>query len=215
MVLGIYGSGGVGREVKEIAEELGQWDEIVFIDDTVPPDIFRGIRRMPFDEFTEEFTGEMAEIIVALGEPKYKINLYEKVKSAGFGFATVIHPSSIISKSAKIGKGVIVKPGALISSDALVENNVSIEEYAIIGHDSVIHKHAQISSFVMIAGHCEVGEGTYIAISVPVRDTVKIGAHSVIGMGSVVQRDIPDGVTAMGSPARPIAVRRDNDRVFR
>lgn len=215
MVLGVYGSGGAGKEVKEIAEEVQQWDEIVFIDDTAPADLFRGIRRMPFTEFQKEFNMETAEIVIALGEPAYKTTLYNRVKDAGFEFGNVLHPTAIISKTAILGKGIIVKPGAVISADAVIEDNVSIEEYAVVGHDAMIHAHAQISSHVMIAGHCEVGEGTYIAISVPVRDNVKIGAHSVVGMGAVVQSDIPSGVTAMGNPARAMLKRADLDRVFK
>ena len=84
MVLGVYGSGGAGKEVKEIAEEVQQWDEIVFIDDTAPADLFRGIRRMPFTEFQKEFNMETAEIVIALGEPAYKTTLYNRVKDAGF-----------------------------------------------------------------------------------------------------------------------------------
>lgn len=51
MVLGIYGSGGAGRETKEIASLQGIWDEIVFIDDTVSAGSFKRIKRMPFEEF--------------------------------------------------------------------------------------------------------------------------------------------------------------------
>ena len=43
MVLGIYGSGGTGRNVKEIAEVIGTWNEIVFIDDTVKSGIYKGV----------------------------------------------------------------------------------------------------------------------------------------------------------------------------
>lgn len=215
MVLGVYGSGGVGKEIKEIAVYLQQWDEVVFIDDTVPADIFRGIRRMPFSAFQREYDGAKAEVIIAQGEPRYKKLLYHKVKEAGYELTNIIHPSAIISESASLGKGIIVKPGAVVSVDAVIEDNVSIEEYAVVGHDCIIHKHAQISSFVMIAGRCEIGEGTYIAISVPVRETVKIGSNTVVGMGSVVLRDLPDSVTAMGNPARPMRKRTDEDRVFK
>ena len=48
-----------------------------------------------------------------------------------------------------------------------------------------------------------IGDGAWIAPSACVRDGLKIGANAVIGLGAVVVKDVPDGVTVMGAPARP------------
>lgn len=213
MVLGIYGSGGAGREVKEIAEILNKWDEIIFIDDTVPSDQFKGIKRMPFSEFAQNYSTDETEIVIALGEPQYKIVLADKVKNAGYELGNVIHPKAMISPSAEIGNGVIVKAGAIVSADVIIEDNVSLEEYSVVAHDSIVRKNSQISAFVMIAGHCNIGEGVYIGLSVPVKEETTIGNNAVIGMGSVVVHNIPNDVIAIGSPARPIKKKGDK-KVF-
>lgn len=213
MKLGIYGAGGAGREVKEIAESLNLWDEIVFIDDFQEVGVFKNIPIMPFSEFEKGYSNTDTEVVIALGEPEHKTTLYKKIKETGYAYANVIHPNAMISPEAKLGKGIIVKAGVIVSVDAVIGDNVSIEEYAVIGHDCVIGAHSQISSFVMIAGHCEVGEGTYIAIHVAVRDRIKIGANSVVGMGSMVSRDIPNNVIALGNPARPMK-KKDDQKVF-
>ena len=212
-VLGIYGCGGAGLESKEIAEILGRWDELVFIDDAHSNDRFKGIRRLNHDEFIAEYSSSIAEISISLGEPELKVKLYEKMSGEGYRFANLIHPSAIISASASIGNGLIIKPHALISCDAVVGNNVSLEENGIIGHGSVVEDHCQISANVVVAGGCHIGRATYIGLSVPIKQGVTIGANSVIGMGSVVLRDIPDNVIAMGNPARPMK-NKDNSRVF-
>ena len=64
-----------------------------------------------------------------------------------------------------------------------------------------------------MAGGCVVGCATYIGLSVPVKQGIKIGKNVVVGMGSVVVRDIPDNVIAMGNPARPMK-NKDDSRVF-
>ena len=214
MVLGIYGSGGTGRNVKEIAEVIGTWNEIVFIDDTVKSGIYKGVCRMPFQCFVQKYSKEAAEVIIALGEPEHKINLYNKVKKAGYDFANVIHPSAEISPSATVGRGLIIKNGSIVSSDAVIEDNVCLEFNALIGHNCVIHRNCQISSMVVVGGDSEIGEGTYVAQSVPIKENIKIGANSVIGMGAVVLRDIPENVIALGNPAR--AMRSKNEsKVFK
>lgn len=47
MILAIYGAGGAGREVKEIAEIIHNWDELVFIDDTEGYCIYKNIKKCP------------------------------------------------------------------------------------------------------------------------------------------------------------------------
>lgn len=215
MVLGVYGSGGAGKEIKEIAIELNKWDEVLFIDDIVSGDIFKGVRRMPFPEFREEFNGRNAEVLIAQGEPQDKIALYHKVKDAGFGLANVIHRTAWISPSATIGMGVMLRAGVVINADAVIGDNVTVQEYSCVGHDTIIGDHCQIADGVMMGGHVEIGMGTYIGLSASIRDRVKIGSHSVIGMGSVVVYDIPDYVAAMGNPARITKSWEDESRVFK
>lgn len=213
-VLGIYGCGGAGRESKEIAEMLGLWEELVFIDDAYSNDLFRGIRRLNHDEFIAEYDQNEAEIVISLGEPELKVKLFEKLSQEGYSFANLIHPTAMISPSAKIGKGVIIKAHAFISTEAVVGDNVSIEENGIVGHDSVIEDHCQISANVVVAGGCHVGKATYIGLSVPVKEGIVIGSNTIIGMGSVVLRDIQDNVIAMGNPARAMK-HKDGSRVFK
>jgi acyl-[acyl carrier protein]--UDP-N-acetylglucosamine O-acyltransferase len=103
--------------------------------------------------------------------------------------------------------------GSFVSCDVAVGENVLIQPHASLGHDCQIGNHAVLSSFVSLSGECSVGERTYIGMSVPVKETTKIGKDSIIGMGSVVLRDIPDGVIALGNPARPMK-ENVNKRVF-
>lgn len=213
MVLGIYGSGGCGREVKDLAEVNGLWEELVFIDDINESGIFEGIQRMPFASFCESYDTERAEIIIALGEPEHRIRLYDKVKEKGYPFANIIAPTVQISSSAKLGKGIILKAQVTVSCNTIIEDNVRVESFVAVGHDCIIRKHGQISSGVMMGGGSEVGEGTYIGMNVPIKENVKIGSNSVVGMGSVVQREIPDNVIALGNPARAMK-HKDHSRVF-
>ena len=59
-----------------------------------------------------------------------------------------------------------------------------------------------------------IGDQVYIALNVPVKEETRIGDNSIIGMGAVVLRDIPENVIAMGNPARPIKNKNDS-KVFK
>lgn len=57
-----------------------------------------------------------------------------------------------------------------------------------------------------------VGDNVWFGAGVTVLPGVTIGSNTVIGAGSVVNRDIPDGVVAVGNPCRVLRKITDADR---
>ena len=69
--------------------------EIIFIDDTVQFDTYKGVKRMCFERFQKMYSISEVEVIIAIGEPKNKILLYNKLNELGYLFANIIHPNTI------------------------------------------------------------------------------------------------------------------------
>ena len=63
---------------------------------------------------------------------------------------------------------------------------------------------ATLAPAVTLAGSVHVGRGADLGTRATCIPGVSVGAWSVIGAGAVVTRDIPDGVTAVGVPARAL-----------
>lgn len=217
MKLAIYGAGGSGKEVYEIVEdcegERKKWEEIIFIDDTKEEGLFRNNRRIPFSVFVDKYSAFDTQVIIAIGEPKQRKILYDKVINAGFELANVIHEAAKISESANLGKGVVIQDGVIISSDAYIEDNVYLNHRALIGHDVKVGKHCQISCNTAFAGGSELGECVFVGISACVRDHITIGEHSVLSMGTIVMHDVKPYKIVMGNPGREIANNTD-EKVF-
>jgi acetyltransferase-like isoleucine patch superfamily enzyme len=55
-----------------------------------------------------------------------------------------------------------------------------------------------------LSGAVLVGAFSWIGVGSSVRQNVCIGAQAIVGAGSVVIRDVFDGLTVIGNPARPI-----------
>ena len=218
MVLGIYGAGGLGREVFELASVINnknkQWSDIIFIDDADVVNNPRNIRVLKFSDILKEFTASDIKICIAIGEPAIRRTLYEKLIVNGLELTTLIHPDVVIPNSTVIGKGTIICKFLSITSDIIIGENVYIHPNACIGHDAIIGSHTVISSYVDVAGDCNIGSSTFIAINVCMRQGISIGNDTIVGMGSVVHRDIPNDVIAMGNPARPMK-KNEEHRVFR
>jgi UDP-N-acetylglucosamine acyltransferase len=65
-----------------------------------------------------------------------------------------------------------------------------IMAYSHIGHDSVIGDHAMLINGATLAGHVTVEEWAVVGALCPVHQFVRIGAHSYIGGGTVVTKDV-------------------------
>jgi len=108
----------------------------------------------------------------------------------------------IIEDNVDIGANCVLNLGE--EKDTVVREGVMIGHLSSIGHDSDIGRNTGISLHVCISGCVEVGEWCYIAPQTVVAPFVKIGDYTMIGMGSVVTKDIPSGVVAYGSPCKVI-----------
>lgn len=218
MNLAIYGTGGSGREVYELLERNDSvrkcWEEIIFVDDTKEAGEFWDCPMMPLEDVKKKYKSDEIKIIVAVGEPKVRKLLADKVKEAGYGLATIIHPTAAISPRAKIADGVFIQDYVAVSAEAVIDENVFINGRSIIGHDVHVKPNCQISSHVAIGGWTIIGEGVYIGLSASLRDHIEVGDHAVVSMGSVVLKDVHEDRVVMGNPAREIASSAEG-RVFK
>ncbi len=206
MDLGIYGAGGLGRELLILALQINEvekrWNSIIFIDDDCGLPALKGRQVYPFEEVKQKYNRSILEIVVAVGEPQIRRKLRERINDKGFRLAVLIHPSVNIPGDTSLGAGTTICKNCFVSCDIAIGENVLMQPCASIGHDSQIGNDTVISSYVCVAGGCFVGHETYIGLNVPIKENIRIGNQTIVGMGSVVTRDIPGQVIAMGNPAR-------------
>lgn len=218
MILGIYGSGGLGREVLELAKQINmrsqRWNEIIFIDDFRTEKVFKSHSVYPFESIKSAYDPENIEIVIGIGEPKDREKLCNIINQNGFHLATLIHPNVHIPDSTTIGEGGVICINTVISCDVVIGKNVYIQPNALVGHDVVIGKNTVISGLVQIAGHCQIGDSAYLGMNVCIKEEIRIGNDTIVGMGSVVMRDIPDEMIVLGNPARSIRKNEDK-KVFK
>ncbi|HZU30231.1 MAG TPA: acyl-ACP--UDP-N-acetylglucosamine O-acyltransferase [Candidatus Angelobacter sp.] len=71
-----------------------------------------------------------------------------------------------------------------------VGSHTLLMAYSHIGHDSVIGDRAMLVNGATLAGHVTVEEWAVIGALCPVHQFVRIGAHSYIGGGTVITKDV-------------------------
>jgi len=107
-----------------------------------------------------------------------------------------------------------------IGNDNVISEHVTIQrpfetlEATTIGHRNIIMAHSHIGHNVIIGNDCEVCTGTIIGgyttlkdgvrikLGVTVRNRRTIGANALVGLGSVVVKDVEDAAIVYGNPAK-------------
>ena len=83
-----------------------------------------------------------------------------------------------------------------------IGDDSNIDNLVHIAHNVKIGKNCLVIANSLIAGSCVLEDNVHIAMSTTIREKIKIGKNSIVGMGSVVIKDVPSNVTVFGIPAK-------------
>jgi sugar O-acyltransferase (sialic acid O-acetyltransferase NeuD family) len=117
---------------------------------------------------------------------------------------TIIDPSSFVHPTARIGRGCVIYPSCFVGLKASIGDRVFMLSGSVVNHDNVIEDRVVFASAVTLAGYVTVEAGAYLGQSCTVRQSLRIGRNSLVGMGAVVVRDVPPSVVMVGNPARKL-----------
>ena len=119
-------------------------------------------------------------------------------------FATLIHPTAVISKFSKIGYGVSVQPFVSVGPDVVIGNFVQIYAQALIGHGAKLDDYSYVANNACIGADVHLKEGAYLGTNSTTLEFVILGKWSLTGIGSVVIKDVEPFTKVVGNPARVI-----------
>ncbi len=193
--IAIYGAGGHGKVVADIAKTL-DFDPF-FVDDG-------DNEWMSFDRFLQYHSNHDVSMALGVGDNITRKEIYNRLTEYDISITTLIHPSAIIAPGVNIGTGTVVMPGVIINTQSQIGNGVIINTAAVIDHECTISDFVHLSPRATLAGGVKVGEKTHIGLGASIIQNIKIGTESVIGAGTVVIEDLPSRITAVGIPARVV-----------
>jgi acetyltransferase EpsM len=209
----IIGGHGNGTVVQSTIEDINaiepSWDVIGFLNDHEKNSINDVPVLGPIDRSTVEeyLIEEDVCFFYALISVKLNFKFLNKLldlKIPNERFATIIHPTAVISKFAKIGHGVCIQPFVSVGPDVIIGNYVQIFAQSLIGHGSTLDDYSYVANNACIGANVVLREGAYLGTNCSTIENIVIGKWSLVGLGSVVIKDVPDFCKVVGNPSRVI-----------
>lgn len=123
---------------------------------------------------------------------RFRQGSFEKIPQLG---CVEVHDDCEIGACATIDRGMI---GATI-----IGEGTKLDNLVMIGHNCELGRHNAFAAQVGLAGSVTTGDYVRCAGQVGVADHVHLGRGCTLGAKAGIHKDIPEGETYIGYPARP------------
>ncbi|MCI2255206.1 acetyltransferase [Domibacillus sp. PGB-M46] len=200
----VLGNGGHSKVIQDTISTLKDYTLRAVLDDKYSEEAEEGgILYGPFSSLTS-LLNEQTKVVMAIGNNSVRKNLADSMPLRLNQYASIVHPTAVVSPSAAIGAGTVVMANAVINAGASMGRHCIINTGAIIEHENKLGDYVHISPGAVLTGNVLVEEGAHVGASAAVIPGMDIGSWSVVGAGSTVITPIPSYCTAVGTPARVI-----------
>lgn len=142
-----------------------------------------------------------------------KIKGFASIGDEGFGFAQekdgtwvrIPHlGTAVIEDDVEIGEFCTVCRGTL--DETRIGQGTKIDDHCHIAHNVCIGKNVIITACVELSGSATVGDQSWIGPNASVLNGARIDSQSLVGIGSVVIRNVGRNYHVLGNPAKKIGV---------
>ncbi|MCL2014707.1 MAG: acetyltransferase [Defluviitaleaceae bacterium] len=167
-------------------------------------DEFLGLPLVPFEDLPT--AADSFAIINCMGYSDRLANrvaIFAQISAKKLHLLSYIHPTAV-TIGVTLGDGNIILPNAVIEPFSVIGMGNVLYGGVYICHDAAIGDNNWFSAGCVLAGYANVGDRNFFGINSCVKEQTKIGESAIIGAGAVVIRDVADGETVVGNPAKPL-----------
>jgi sugar O-acyltransferase (sialic acid O-acetyltransferase NeuD family) len=201
----VLGAGGHGKVVADVGRSAGHVLR-AFVDDA--PDRQGGriwdLPVLSWEALLEKAGAPGALVALGIGDSVARERAFSRLVAAGLEVATLVHAAAVVAPTATLGEGAVLMAGALVNPDAVIGRGAIVNTGAVVEHDCRVGAFAHLSPNAALGGKVTVGDRTHLGLGAVALPGVRIGSDVRVGAGAVVHRDVADGVTVVGVPARPL-----------
>lgn len=210
MKIAVFGASGFSHEVADICIALG-YKNIVLIDKKSGLNINSNFKVLD-ESYVESLSDDGYQFIIGIGDNRIRKKIF--YRHGNLPYTNVIHPTASFGldqrESIEKRVGNIVAAGVRFTNGAKVGNFGIYNLNSTIGHDCVIDDYVNICPGVNISGNVTILKESFIGTNACIingqsmTNRITVGEKSTVAAGAVVIRDVPDGSTVMGVPAKVV-----------
>jgi len=186
----LIGNGGHAREVMaQMGVKLDRFVDDQYVDEETFP--------------ISKLDPEKHAVMIAVADSKDRFDIVQRLPK-GVQFFNFIHPTALIMDNVEIGEG------SFIGAYSILTTNIKIGKHAIlnrgnhIGHDCRIGDYFSAMPGAIVSGNVTIYSLVYMGNNSSIREKLSIHSLATIGMNSAVVKNIEDGGTYVGCPAKNI-----------
>jgi sugar O-acyltransferase (sialic acid O-acetyltransferase NeuD family) len=162
---------------------------------------FHKLPVVPFEELEQHYPPSDYYLFAPIADNKLREKIYKEGIEKGYKFISYISPNCT-NYASSIGENCFILEDNTLQPFTTIGNNVVLWSGNHIGHHSIIEDNVFFTSHVVMSGHCHIKKGAFLGVNSTLRDGITIGENSIIGMGSLVTKSVPNNETWIGSPAK-------------
>ena len=206
----IIGAGGTSREIADAVDAINRreprWNLLGFLDDDVAKQgtSIDGIPVLGSVAATADYDAQFIIGIASWRNPEARCAVVQRLGLPPERYATIVHPSALISSRAVIGIGTAVLQNVVITPGTTVGNHTLILQNVTMAHDQIVEDYVTIASGATVAGFVRLRAGCYLGAGCTIMNGVTVNAGALVALGAVVMNDVPSGRTFAGHPAQPL-----------
>jgi sugar O-acyltransferase (sialic acid O-acetyltransferase NeuD family) len=210
----IFGASGCGRGVMPLARQQLQTAlrdgeaDLVFVDDHPPASHVNGQRVLTYAQWMAEPVSSR-HVCIAIANSQIRQRLAVQCAADGLAFFEVRAANVEQMDEVQLGEGAILSPFVTLTSNIRIGQHFHANLYSYVEHDCVIGDFVTFAPGVKCNGNVVIEDHVYIGAGVVIKQgapgaPLVIGRGAVVGMGAVVTKSVPPGMTVVGNPARPL-----------
>ncbi len=143
--------------------------------------------------------------VCGIGSPRsflHKLDIISRTGLRPEKFATIVHPSANVSPSAVLEPGSVLLSGVSIGANVCIGSHTLILQNTVIGHDTKVGSGCSIAAGVTISGAGVIEDECYIGANSSMRENIRVAGRTLIGIGSVLVKNIECSGIYYGNPAK-------------
>jgi len=205
----LFGGGGHGKTLIDLVRAGGRLHVVGIVDDGLAAgSTVMGVPVLGGAAILPEIYGRGVRLAIngvgGINHVEVRVKVFEMLRTAGFTFPTLVHPTAWIEPSALLEGGVQVLAKSYVSSEVHIGFGTVINAGVVVSHDCMLGKVVNLSPGAMLAGGVKVEDYAQIGMAVTVNLNITIGRSARIGNGATVKADVPAGSVVRAGTIWPV-----------